>query len=192
MTSRLKLLLVLLGFGVFILQTAVAQPTQVVRPDVRARAARDLPTWEDPGSHFRLRLAYDGKRFKLISAAMGEGSARSYLSQRSDIVVVVLNADKKVVRQFNLPDPLELRAWDRAQGGRSEGVVIGSPRIGNVGDRTATRETSVAAPAEHTTRLKSTEFDLFVPRLPGAQQLEFHKNAVSGRLLGRVDLTSIR
>jgi hypothetical protein len=166
----------------------------VVGPDGAVRIARNQPSWDDNNSHFRLRLAYDGRRIRLLNATVGAGSARSYLSQRSDVVVVVLNVDGKAIRVFNLPDPLEVRAWDRntAIRPRRDLPVTDLPGTGPIGAVPRIRDLAVVEPQEHTLHKQSTQFDLFVPQLPGAQRLELHRGAASGPLLGRVDLTAIR
>jgi hypothetical protein len=194
MTTRPYLLLLLSTVSLFGVRSVWAQPVTVVGPDGAVRIARNQPSWDDNNSHFRLRLAYDGRRIRLLNATVGAGSARSYLSQRSDVVVVVLNVDGKAIRVFNLPDPLEVRAWDRntAIRPRRDLPVTDLPGTGPIGAVPRIRDLAVVEPQEHTLHKQSTQFDLFVPQLPGAQRLELHRGAASGPLLGRVDLTAIR
>jgi len=171
----------------------VTQPTprRVVRPVVTA----DTPTWDDPNTHIRIVANYDGRRVRVLTAASGEGSARSYLSQRRDIVVVILNAAKEVVREFNLPDPLELRVRERPP---TRTVDLQVPRIREPAARASVSEPQLARPGdttrpgESTLRQRQAQFELFVPRLEGAKWLEFHQGDAKGRLLGRVDLTEVQ
>ncbi len=157
-------------------QEAPVAPTRPDDPTVRI--ARGLPTWTDNAKHYQLVLSYDGKRIKLLSGLVAEGSARSYLSQRPDIVVTVRRKDGGVMRQFNLPDPLELRVWDVPANARA-----------------AFRERpkrSVGKLHEHTLRLKSARFELVLPQIPGATRVEFRKGSEKGPLLGVVKLSTLR
>jgi hypothetical protein len=53
------------------------------------------------------------------------------------------------------------------------------------------REARIAQPTESVVRQKSTQFELFLPRIERAKWLEFHAGDARGRLLGRVDLAKI-
>ena len=152
-------------------------PGPIVTPVIPP--TRDRPTWDDPSQHIRIVASYDGSRIRVVSAALGQGSARSYLSQRRDIVVLILNNTKGVLREFNLPDPLEVRVRERSPRGPGDIPPIGEP-IGR------------PAPSESTHRRRQTQFELFVPRLEGAKWLEFHKGSAKGQLLGRLDLSQVK
>ena len=106
-----------IGVTLFLLDRACAQPVPIhpgpiIVPRVPVSTGADRPAWADTAQHYRLTLDYDGKRFKLVKASVGEGSARSYLSEQPDIVVLILGPERKILRQFNLRDPLEVRIWD--------------------------------------------------------------------------------
>ena len=123
----------------------------------------------------KIVASYDGQRIKVVSAVLGDGSARSYLSQRRDIVVLILNKTNKVLREFNLPDPLELRVLEPP-------TIIAEPRV----------RPPVTRSGESTLRRKQTQFELFIPRLDGAKWLEFRAKDSKGQLLSRVDLAKVR
>lgn len=148
----------------------------------------DRPTWDDANRHIRIVASYDGLRIKVLSAVSGQGSARSYLSQRRDIVVVILNNTNEVVREFNLPDPLELRVRERPP---TRPIRLQVPRIVEPIVRPPVRDPSLARSGESTVRQRRAQFELFVPILEGAKWLEFHKGDARGRLLGRLDLTKV-
>jgi hypothetical protein len=126
---------------------------------------------------------------KVLGVTAGEGPARSYLSQRADIVVLVLSEAKARLREFNLPDPLELRVREpppaRPAGGAPPTLGIpDAPARGRGPDRTA--------PGESKVRRRSVQFDVFIPRLEGARWIEFRAGKANGRLLGRGDLSVVR
>lgn len=192
MSTRISMTLTLLAVSLGGAAVAWAQPVPrpVPRPIVIpvAPITGDKPTWDDPNQHIRIVASYDGRRIKVMSAASGQGSARSYLSQRRDIVVLILNNTNEVMREFNLPDPLELRVRDAP---RTQSIGIRVPRIGEPILRPTVREPPLVRSGESTLRQRRTQFELFVPRLEGAELLEFHQGDAKGRLLGRVDLTKI-
>ena len=140
---------------------------------------QDRPTWDDGSQHIRIVASYDGRRIRVVSAVLGQGAARSYLSQRRDVVVVILNSNNEVLREFNLPDPLEIRVRER-------------PRTGEPIGRPPGRNPPIARTGESTVRQRRTQFELFIPRLDGAKLLEFHQGSARGRLLGRLDLTEVQ
>jgi hypothetical protein len=160
-------------------QQPVTKPTP--GPLVRPVGTADRPTWDDPNRHIRIVASYDGRRVKVLKAVTGEGSARSYLSQRRDIVVVILNEANQVLREFNLPDPLELRVRERQPAAQPS---VSEPQLAPPGDSTESTESIL--------RQRQTQFELFVPRLEGAKWLEFRKGDAKGRRLGRVDLTKVQ
>lgn len=155
-------------------------------------------SWEDPNRHIKVTAVYDGRTVKVQSVTAGEGSARSYLSQRSDIVVLVLNDRKERLRQFNLPDPLELRVREQppAQPPRVVPPTIGipdaTPRIGAPDRDTQKGSPDRDAPKESKIRRRSVQFEVFIPRLEGARWIEFRAGKPDGRLLGRADLSVLR
>jgi hypothetical protein len=156
----------------------VADSTPTTPDDPAHRIARDLPTWTDTARHYHLVLSYDGKRIRLLRGALSQGSARSYLSQRQDVVVNVRGRNGAVLRRFNLPDPLQLRVWD------SPGTV--RTRFRPVPGRSRSRL------HERTIELKSVRFELSLPQVPGALRVEFRKSSAKGRLLGAIKLATIR
>src|SRR5215831_10289906 len=90
---------VLLGAGVAWAQPS-AEPTRpVVTPGVTAPVTGESPNWDEGGRHVRIVAEYDGRRVKVLSAVSGQGRARSYLSQRSDIVVVILDRAGSVLKE---------------------------------------------------------------------------------------------
>jgi hypothetical protein len=166
----------------------VPRPTPVpIVPPLRP-ITRDRPTWDDANRHIRVVASYDGRRINVLSAASGQGTARSYLSQRRDIVVVILNNTNEVVREFNLPDPLELRVREPPS---TRPVDIERPRRGEPIVRPPGRTPPLARSGESVIHQRRAQFELFVPRLEGAKWLEFHKGGARGQLLGRIDLTQI-
>ncbi len=154
--------------------------------------ARDSPTWADAGRHVRILADYDGRLVNVLSAASGEGSARSYLGQRRDIAVMILDGAGKVLREFYLPDPRDRRVWDKPPG---HSIDAAAPRIGWPRERLAPEalraRSAGAQTSESSVRVAKARFELFVPRLDRAESLEFHAGAPSGQLLGRVDLAGI-
>ena len=189
-TLTMLLLLAVLALG----SPVWAQPVPVLTPNrdapqVAGPATGGAPSWEDTGRHFKITAVYDGRRVKPLRVVAGKGTARSYLSGRPDIVVLLRDGSKNVLRQFNLPDPLEVRVRDR-YAAQLRGVpeptmdTRDGPFRGGVLDR--------GIPAEHTMRRKTAQFDVFVPRLDGAKWLEFRANKTTGRLLGKVDLGKVQ
>lgn len=174
-------------------------PVPMITPLLIEPASNGSPDWEDRDRHIRIIAAYDGRRIDVLSANSGDGSARPYLSQRGDIIVLVLDAAKNVLREFNLPDPLELRVLQRPRALPSvvelPGVVEMLPRaegrLGRSAVRFPSRKTGTAQQNESVVHQKSTQFELFVPRLDRANWLEFHAGNARGRLLGVVDLSKI-
>ena len=174
-------------------------PVPIITPFMIAPANNGSPDWEDRNRHIRIIATYDGRSIEVLSAASGDGSARPYLSQRRDIVVLVLDEAKNVLREFNLPDPLELRVLERPQALSSvielSGIVEMMPRtegrIGRSAVRFPSHKAGIAQQTESVVHQKSTQFELFVPRLDRANWLEFHAGDARGRLLGRVDLAKI-
>jgi hypothetical protein len=183
-----------IALGQLALLNAFAQPVPVHPgplgpPRIPLTTSSDRPSWADNAQHYKLTLDYDGKRFKLIKASVGDGTARSYLSEQPDIVVMVMGTEKKILRQFNLRDPLEVRIWD------SQPQL--HPRTVAIGGRTPERRTPVAStatplPREHVARRKTVLFDLFIPKLPGAQRVELHKRSAQGPLLGSIPLNKMQ
>jgi hypothetical protein len=151
-------------------------------------------SWDDSNRHIKVAAVYNGRNVKVLGVTLGEGPARSYLSQRSDIVVLVLSDARARLRQFNLPDPLEVRVRERPParpiGGRptdgtppTVGIPDESPRIPGP-DRDA--------PGESKMQRRSVQFEIFIPRLEGARWVEFRAGEPNGRLLGRADLSGVR
>ena len=64
------------SFSLRALPSAKRLPVAPTRPDdPTVRIARGLPTWTDNAKHYQLVLSYDGKRIKLLSGLVAEGSA---------------------------------------------------------------------------------------------------------------------
>lgn len=164
-------------------------PGVIIDPITVPPASDGRVSWEDNNCHVKVTALYDGRRVKILNVASGEGSARSYLSQRSDIVVLLLNEAKEIVRQFNLPDPLELRVWEQPPSGASDTLV---PTIG-VPAMAARRipRFDPDPPREQTTHVESAQFEVMVPQLQGAKWIQFRSHTPKGRLLGKVDLTNL-
>lgn len=164
----------------------------IPKPQVDGPATGGAPSWEETGRHFKITAVYDGRRVKPLRVVAGKGTARSYLSGRPDIVVLLRDGSNNVLRQFNLPDPLEVRVRDR-DAAQLRGVpeptmdTRDGPFRGGV---LTVPDRGIAA--EHTMRRKTAQFDVFVPRLDGAKWLEFRANKTTGRLLGKVDLGKVQ
>jgi hypothetical protein len=168
----------------------IPPPVIIVTPPPGTPTTGGQVSWDDAARHFKVSAVYDGQQVKIVSVTAGEGPARSYLTDRPDIVVLVLDEANAPLRQFNVPNPLEYRVWEAPSETprlRRPPPDIGVP-IRPPGVRGPERDAS----RESNGRRETVTFDVFIPRLDGARWIEFRSGGPKGQLLGRADLSSAR
>jgi hypothetical protein len=183
---KLQTFVFMLLFVVAVSSRLAAQPIHEERspttPSIGAPAIHPpaAPTETDTKYYLRVSATYDGESVKEISISRGTGLTLSYLSERSD-VVVLLKSGTKVLKRINLPDPLEIRVWD------TPGTTLRTRAAAPFFPSTA----AASAPRYRThsiSREKIANLTIFLPQLDGADTIEFRSSSEEGKLLGRSNI----
>lgn len=144
-------------------------PTGIATPiPVPLQPSTSLPTGRDPladaGTHFRIRMTvWAGQAARIESVTVGSGTARAYLTDSQDLVVVLLGKDGRRLASASVRQPLVEHVQTR-QSGKGE------------------REAALPVRPHGTRAMASTQITVFLPTIEGADRVEVRFGGDKGRV----------